>query len=250
MANKLADKPSDCHVSSAIRTFVTAKPNARATCSGGGKAPAAKIIRRPGSLSDEELMALIQAGDHDAFADLFDRYFRLVLSIALKILRNEAEAEDLMQDVFFEIYRRAEEFDASKGTTKYWIMRYAYSRGLNRLAYLGRRRFYDPQSSSDIEALETSHATDSWNGLSMQEWAIVLEKGLATMSRKQRETVERVCYQGQSMGEIAVALSETVGNVRTHYYRGIKKLRRYLQEQSCLEGTLARSCSATIDIES
>lgn len=195
-------------------------------------------------------MALIQAGDHDAFADLFDRYFRLVLSIALKILRNEAEAEDLMQDVFFEIYRRADEFDASKGKTKYWIMRYAYSRSLNRLAYLGRRRFYDPQSSSDIEALEPSHATDSWNGLSMQEWAFVLEKGLATMSRKQRETVERVCYHDQSMGEIAVVLDETVGNVRNHYYRGIKKLREYLQGQSCLEETNARSCAATINIES
>jgi len=205
---------------------------------------------RLGSLSDEELMALIQAGDHDAFAGLFDRYFRLVLSIALKILRNEAEAEDLMQEVFFEIYRRAEEFDASKGTTKFWIMRYAYSRSLNRLAYLGRRRFYDPASRHAIEALEPSHATGSWNGLTMQEWAIILEKGLATLSRKQREILERACYQGQSLREIAVALRETVGNVRNHYYRGIKKLRRYLQDRSCFEGTLTRSRAAAIEIES
>lgn len=249
MANKLADSLSDCHVSLAIGAFDIAKPNGKADYAGAPTCCASKRTRL-NSLSDEEVMILIQAGDHDAFANLFDRYFRLVLSIALKILRNDAEAEDMMQEVFFEVYRRAEEFDATKGTTKFWIMRYAYSRTLNRLAYLGRRRFYDPRSNSDLEAIEPSYEISSWNGLSMQEWRIVLEKGLAMMSQKQRETVERVCYKGQSMSEIAVVLNETVGNVRNHYYRGIKKLREYLQGQSCLEETNARSCAATINIES
>lgn len=176
--------------------------------------------------SDEDLMAAITRGDHDAFAHLFDRYFRLVLSISLKILRNAPEAEDLMQEVFFEIYRRAAEFDAGKGAVKAWIMRCAYSRALNRLAYLRTRHFYETPS------LTIEPATPGpQNGLSTQEWGTILEQGVRALTPRQRETLERACYHGQTMKEIAEALSETVGNVRNHYYRGLRNLRHFLKEK-------------------
>ncbi|HUN60909.1 MAG TPA: sigma factor, partial [Candidatus Sulfotelmatobacter sp.] len=68
-------------------------------------------------LNDEELMGQLQAGQGDALAVLFDRYHRLVLSIALKIVRDRGEAEDVMQNVFLEIFRAAAQFNPSKGNT-------------------------------------------------------------------------------------------------------------------------------------
>jgi RNA polymerase sigma-70 factor (ECF subfamily) len=178
------------------------------------------------SQSDEDLMAAITGGDHDAFACLFDRYFRLVLSISLKILRNRPEAEDLMQEVFFELYRKAAEFDPEKGTVKAWIMRCAYSRALNRLAYLRARHFYE----TPVLTFEPP-GPGRRNGLTTQEWGTILEQGIRALTPRQRETLERACYQGQTMKEIADALSETVGNVRNHYYRGLRNLRQFLKEK-------------------
>src|ERR1700761_8610313 len=103
------------------------------------------------ALSDEDLMLQLREGDGDALAVLFDRYNRLIMSIALRILRDVGESEDLMQSVFLEIFRAAAQFDPSKGTAKVWILQYAYHRSFNRRQYLNRRGSYDdPQ---DIEAL-------------------------------------------------------------------------------------------------
>ena len=95
-------------------------------------------------LNDDELMAHLQGGCNDALAVLFDRYYRLVLSIALKIVRDPGEAEDVMQTVFLEIFRSAAQFDPAKGTTKVWILQYAYHRAINRKQHLNARRFYEP----------------------------------------------------------------------------------------------------------
>jgi hypothetical protein len=84
------------------------------------------------SLTDGESMARLQAGCNDALTILFDRYHRLVLSIALKIVRDSGEAEDVMQGVFLEIFRSVAQFDPAKGTTKVWILQYAYHGAINR----------------------------------------------------------------------------------------------------------------------
>jgi Sigma-70 region 2 len=90
-------------------------------------------------LPDETLMAHLRVGHHDALGVLFDRYHRLVLNVALRILRDAGEAEDLMQLVFLEVFRHAAQFDAAKGTTKVWIPQFAYHRSFNRRQYLNLR---------------------------------------------------------------------------------------------------------------
>jgi RNA polymerase sigma-70 factor (ECF subfamily) len=73
-------------------------------------------------LSDEQLMAQLKEGRHDALAILFDRYHRLVFSIALKIVRDRGEAEEVMQNVFLEVFRAVTQFNPAKGTTKVWLL--------------------------------------------------------------------------------------------------------------------------------
>lgn len=200
-------------------------------------------------LSDEELMELIKQGNHDAFAGLFDRYYRLVLSIALKIIRDRSEAEDLMQEVFFELYQKAEQFDRNKGSAKYWIMRVAYSRSLNRLEYLTTRHFYQSPIVTELWTPSPDKNGTGWNGLTVEEWTQIIHQGLATLNQKQRQTMELACFKGYSFKEIAVIMGETHGNVRNHYYRGLKNLRQFLKKKSCLDGKLISSGEESINVE-
>src|SRR5690349_12308117 len=80
------------------------------------------------SCTDEELMEQLRIGRADALAVLFDRHYRLVFSVALLILHDHGEAEDLMQEVFLEVYRKIENYDPEKGNAKTWILQYAYHR--------------------------------------------------------------------------------------------------------------------------
>ena len=93
-------------------------------------------------LPDEQLMGCLKEGQNDALAVLFDRYQKLVLSIALKIVRDPGEAEDVTQTVFLDIYRAVAQFDPGKGNTKVWLMQYAYHRAINRRQHLNGREFY------------------------------------------------------------------------------------------------------------
>jgi RNA polymerase sigma-70 factor (ECF subfamily) len=179
-------------------------------------------------------MEHLKQGHPDALSVLFDRHYRLVFSVALRILHDHGEAEDLMQEVFLEIYRRIENFDASKGTAKTWILQYAYHRSLNRQKYLNLRNFYD-QQEPDFTEWELSQSPNGWNGMSHQDWAQVLEKGLETLNDKERKTLHLAYFQGMLLSEIAQQLDEPLGNVRNHYYRGLKKLRDFLQDRSCLK---------------
>jgi RNA polymerase sigma-70 factor (ECF subfamily) len=107
--------------------------------------------------SDEELMEGLCTGAPDALSFLFDRYYRLVFSIALKILRDRGEAEDIMQEVFLEIYRAPEKFDPSRGGVKTWILQHAYHRSLNRRKYLKVRGFYEVRQDSSVSIWNLDH---------------------------------------------------------------------------------------------
>ncbi len=107
-------------------------------------------------LSDEEIMKQVRQGHPDALLILFDRFYRLVLKVALRILRDPGEAEDLMQDVFFEIFNKADQFDAARGSAKTWILQYAYHRSLNRRQYLALRNFYNRHETTELEVSESN----------------------------------------------------------------------------------------------
>jgi len=164
---------------------------------------------------------------------MFDRYYRLVFSVAIRILRDHGEAEDLMQDVFLDVFHKVDQYDAAKGSAKTWILQYAYHRSLNRQKYLTIRNFYDGQELPIPIEWDPSQSSNSWNGLTFSDWASVIEKGMASLTEKERTTINKAYYQGMQLKEIADQLHEPIANVRNHYYRGLKKLRDFLQEQSC-----------------
>ena len=172
-------------------------------------------------LSDETVMAHLQAGHADALAILFDRYHRLILSIAMKILRDVGEAEDLMQSVFLEIYKCAAQFDAAKGTTKVWILQYAYHRALHRKRHLVANHFYRWEELEAALDLGLDRALPG----EPPEIARLAEQMLERLKPRQRAVLQMTYYEGLTAEEIAKRLGESVHVIRHDLHRGLASLR-------------------------
>jgi RNA polymerase sigma-70 factor, ECF subfamily len=182
-------------------------------------------------LSDDQLMVQLQLGANDALAVLFERYRRLVFSVALKIVRDRGEAEDVMQNVFLEIFRSVAQFDPAKGTTKVWLLQYAYHRAINRKQHLNARNFYSQQNVDDLEPfLSDDHS--ALGGYAPGELKQLIQEGLATLGKPQRQVIELASYEGLSMKEIADRTGDSLSNVRHHYYRGLQRLRLLVSQSS------------------
>jgi RNA polymerase sigma-70 factor, ECF subfamily len=180
-------------------------------------------------LSDDELMCHLQAGHDDALAVIFDRYRKIVLGIAIRMLRDDGEAEDVTQTVFLDIFRAASQFDPAKGTTKNWLLQYAYHRSMNRRQYLNVRKFYQQTGNNGLAPYEVpQRSRDCWR-LCDQECSQLVRQALATLNQVQKATLELAFFDGFSMQEIADKTGESLLNVRHHYYRGLNKLRHFLR---------------------
>jgi RNA polymerase sigma-70 factor (ECF subfamily) len=181
--------------------------------------------------SDEALIARICADDSDALGLLFSRYARLVWTIAHRILRNREEADDLLQDLFLLVRRRASVFDPSKGSVRSLLIQMCYQRAFSRRRDLARRNFY---SSGEVTE-NTVFAKPSLSvpfydeNLEAHFGKAALKRALEDLSTEQRETLRLCFFGGHTLEEIAERLGRSYRNVRHHYYRGLAKLRKHLK---------------------
>jgi RNA polymerase sigma-70 factor, ECF subfamily len=178
-------------------------------------------------LDDPAVMREVQRQNGDALAVLFDKYSAVVLSVALKILRDRAEAEDTLQMIFLEIYQRAGQFDPARGSFYSWLMQYAYHRSINRKNYLIFRHFYGNVAVDDLSDFE--QGAMHLYSLPPQECRLFVRQALAMLSEGQKRTIEMVHFEGLTLKEVAAQRRETFSNVRHHYYRGLAKLRVHLK---------------------
>lgn len=178
-------------------------------------------------LPDEEVVRALVAGDEHAMEVLFTRYYRLVMRVALRIVRDPGEAQDVVQIVFCDFYRAAKLFDASKGSLKTWLLQYAYGRSINRKESLESRNFYHENDPDALNLLPCNPGTRMFN-MEVAEVRLLAEEVLASLEAKQRQVIELVCFRGLTMSETATAVGDSVGNVHHTYYRGLEKLRVFL----------------------
>jgi RNA polymerase sigma-70 factor (ECF subfamily) len=179
-------------------------------------------VRSP---SDEELMARMQTKDSKALDLLYGRYSKLVFSIAARILNDHSEAEEIVQEVFFRLYQKADLFDPAKGTAKGWVVQNAFGRARDRKAHLLRRGFY---SGTDIESLDDTlpGRGDTEREVGARLDVSHLLSAFEDLTPMQRTTLELFYFQGLELKEISEHLQEPLGNVRHHFYRGLERLRK------------------------
>jgi RNA polymerase sigma-70 factor (ECF subfamily) len=177
------------------------------------------------NLSDEELMQRVNSGEQDALTEIFDRYHRLVFSVALRVVRDPGEAEEVVQTVFLDIFRAAANFDAAKGTLKVWLLQYAYHRALHRKRHLVANHFYR------WEELEVAIDTGANRALSadVQGAARLARQLLEKLKPRQRRVIELTYYEGLTAEEVAGRLGQTAHVVRHDLYRGLAALRSALE---------------------
>ena len=179
--------------------------------------------------SDEALITGICSGDREALACLFQRYALLVRGVAIRILRDTAEAEDLVQDLFIYLQRKCGIFDSSKSSARSWIVQMTYHRAISRRRYLTSRRFYSQVDADGMRDSMVGVPTDE-NDYSAETvfGRNGLEKVFESLSEDQRETLKLYFFEGYTLPEIAVKLRQPHANVRHHYYRGLEKLRKQM----------------------
>jgi RNA polymerase sigma-70 factor, ECF subfamily len=177
--------------------------------------------RADGTRSDAELLRDICADKADALESLFHRYVRLVNGIAHRILHDRAEAEDITQEVFLEIYRKAHLYTAERGSVRVWLLQYVYHRTLRRKAALRRRAAYRGERLETLDERVPVHQPR----LSPDECRWVLRSGIAQLPTRQRATLELTCFEDLPLRDVAERLGVSVGCTRHYYYRGLERLR-------------------------
>ncbi len=172
---------------------------------------------RPDATDDMRLVARIRAGDQSAMSELYDRYSSVVYGVALRVLQDAAGAEDVLQDIFLQLWRKPEAFDSSRGSLAAWLAVIARHRAIDRL----RQR----RPETDIEEVVIAGGADLRDET---ERSLVIEKVRAVMgemNEDQRKALELAYFQGLTHTEIAEQTGEPLGTIKTRIRSGLQFLR-------------------------
>jgi RNA polymerase sigma-70 factor (ECF subfamily) len=171
--------------------------------------------------ADEDLIELLRAGSDEALTVLFDRYHRLVFHVALRIVRDPGEAEDVVQTVFLSIFRAVTNFDRRKGLVRVWLLQYAYHRALHRKRHLTANQFYRWE---ELEAAMEVGAARAYLGDARENVRLV-DQLLQRLKPRQRSVMELTYYEGLTAEEVSRRLNESVHVVRHDLQRSLAILR-------------------------
>ncbi|WP_204138105.1 sigma-70 family RNA polymerase sigma factor [Halomicronema sp. CCY15110] len=172
--------------------------------------------------SDRELVRKLQAGNTDALAMLYDRYAPMVYTLALKMLQNAAEAEDLTQEAFVNFWQQ-QKYDPDRGSVGSYLATYTRSRALDRLRVGGGRRHIMKKVQRMTGA--TLHPPTPLEQAAQSERQQRLREALNRLSPAEREVLEIAYFEGLSQSQIAQRLGIPLGTVKTRSRQGLLRLR-------------------------
>jgi RNA polymerase sigma-70 factor (ECF subfamily) len=177
---------------------------------------------------DVESLRRVVSGDQAAAAVLYDRHARALYSLILRILGDETEAEDVLQEVFVQAFRQAGRYDASRGVVAAWLLMMARSRAIDRLR---ARRSRVEGRTGEVQVLNDvpDAQPDVASALLDEERTRLVREALAELPLLQRMAIELAYYEGLSHTEIAERLEQPLGTVKTRIRLGLLKLRDVLK---------------------
>jgi len=180
-------------------------------------------------IQDPDLISRVTQKDRTAFGSLYDRYSQFALNLAWRILSERQEAEDVVQEVFLQIWRQAASYNPDRGSVSTWITTITRSRAIDKLRSLKARRITDPVNEDFEEVVEQlpdkSIQRDSLDN------RLLIRKAFGSLSVKQRVAIEMAYYEGMSQTEIAETLREPLGTIKTCIRSGLLRLKEILGPQ-------------------
>lgn len=181
---------------------------------------------------EAQLVRRIAQGDRDAFAALYDLYSKPLYSLSLRILSDPKEAEDVLQEVFLQLWEKAAAFDEAAGKPFSWVMTMTRNKAIDRIRGRQRRARLFEETTEVIENTSSVSAESAGFGLGQDEAALV-RVALEALPREQRRAIEMAFFGGLTHLEIAEALREPLGTIKARIRRGMLQLRDCLEGQLC-----------------
>lgn len=172
-------------------------------------------------MSDQSLMEEVRAGGQQAMAAVFDRYAGLVYSVALRVLKDTGQAEDVTQEIFFQLWRNPDGFSFSRGALGTWLLVVARNRAIDQLR---QRRPTEPVDEVVI-ASATNLQSEAERGIMMQRVRGIL----GDLPQEQQQSVQLAFFDGLSHSEIAERTGQPLGTVKTRIRSALSSLRKRLE---------------------
>ena len=172
------------------------------------------------STSDLALITAIRSGDQSAMAALYDRFSSIVYAVALRVLQDTGAAEDVLQDIFMQLWRNPGAFDSSRGNMAAWLAVIARHRAIDAL----RRRRPESDIADVIVSVEPDLAQEADRSRAMEK----VRGALAQMPQQQRSALEMAYFEGLTHVEISAKTGEPLGTIKTRIRTGLLSLRKVL----------------------
>jgi RNA polymerase sigma-70 factor, ECF subfamily len=177
--------------------------------------------------SDLQVLIALRQGDTNALGIVYDRYGTAVYRLALKMLANPTEAEDLTQEVFLAFWRGVEKYDVDRGTLIVFLLTITRSRALNRIKQQGSQHKLSQRVGNYLPRTNNNPGMDA---VTLAELRERMNSALQQLPDNQKQVLEMGYYQGKSQSEIAQELDLPLGTVKTRSRQGLLKLRQFLQD--------------------
>jgi RNA polymerase sigma factor (sigma-70 family) len=173
-------------------------------------------------LSDAALLALIARGDDDALAELYRRFSSIAYGLAFRILRDDALAQDAVQEAFLGVWRGAGRFTAERAKPRTWVLMLVHRRAVDLVRREERRRV----EPLDVEAPREAPQSDP-DQLARRD---AVRSALRRLPAEQREAIELAYYGGYTQAELAERLNQPLGTIKSRMFTGLARLRDVLEE--------------------
>jgi RNA polymerase sigma-70 factor (ECF subfamily) len=184
---------------------------------------------------DRTLIQQIGAGDPKVFSILYERYKTLVFSLAIKITGSHETAEDITLDVFTQVWKNADKYHSEKGSVKGWIASIARYRSIDTLRRRKVRSDINRPQWSDVQ-LETLPSNDNpGEALELEETRHKVSDAIAILPKDQQEVLALAYFKGYTHRQIAEALNEPLGTIKTRIRLGLQKLRQIFTDENILD---------------
>jgi RNA polymerase sigma-70 factor, ECF subfamily len=184
------------------------------------------VARDLSHLSDEAVVALVARSEEAGLAELYDRFGRLAYGLALRILRDEALAEDAVQEAFLTIWRSASRFVPERAKASTWILTLVHRRAVDLVRREERRRAAPLEGNEEPDAYAL--ATDE--EIERTDRRRIVQEALRRLPDEQREALELAYYGGLTQSELAERLAVPLGTIKSRMFAGLRRLRDLLAE--------------------